>query len=118
MRELRAATHSDIPLLFSNDVVDAIGDPDELICATRRQVPGRRSRRGESRTTCPVGWGEFVPARMFACLPGSFVGLPLFEGFRDDGRIGVHAEWGLRVMLVVPAVLGILIPLTVRRTSF
>ncbi len=42
-----------------------------------------------------------------AIIPGSFVGLPLFEGFRDDGRIGVHPQWGLLVMLVVPAVLGI-----------
>lgn len=50
-------------------------------------------------------------------IPGSFVGLPLFEGFRDDDRIGVHPEWGLLVMLVVPAVLGILIPLVVRATS-
>lgn len=48
---------------------------------------------------------------------GSFIGLPLFEGFRNDGRIGVHLEWGLLVMLVVPAVLGILIPLTVKATS-
>lgn len=50
-------------------------------------------------------------------IPGSFVGLPLFEGFRNDGRIGVHPEWGLLVMLVVPAVLGILIPFAMRATS-
>ncbi|WP_270352218.1 transcriptional regulator [Microbacterium testaceum] len=50
-------------------------------------------------------------------IPGSFIGLPLFEGFRNDGRIGVHPEWGLLVMLVVPAVLGILIALGVRATS-
>jgi len=50
-------------------------------------------------------------------IPGSFIGLPLFEGFRNDGRIGVHLEWGLLVMLVVPAVLSILIPLVVRATS-
>lgn len=50
-------------------------------------------------------------------IPGSFVGLPLFEGFRDDGRIGAHPQWGLLVMLVVPAALGILIPLIVRATS-
>lgn len=50
-------------------------------------------------------------------IPGSFVGLPLFEGSRNDDRIEVHPEWGLLVMLVVPAVLGILIPLVVRATS-
>lgn len=50
-------------------------------------------------------------------IPGSFVGLPLFEGFRKDGRIGVHPEWGLLVMLVVPAVFGILITLIVKATS-
>jgi len=34
VRELPTATHSDIPLLFSSDVVDAISELDELIRAT------------------------------------------------------------------------------------
>ena len=28
-------------------------------------------------------------------------GLPLFEGFRSAGRLGVHAQWGVPVMAVM-----------------
>ncbi len=44
-------------------------------------------------------------------IPAGFVGLPLFEGFHNEGRFGVRPEWGLLVMLIVPAVVGILLSL-------
>lgn len=44
-------------------------------------------------------------------VPGEFLGMPLFEGFRLDGRFGVHPGWGLLVMLLVPAVIGIALSL-------
>lgn len=46
-----------------------------------------------------------------AVIPAAFVGLPLFEGFHSEGRFGVHPEWGLLVMLIVPAIVGILLSL-------
>lgn len=44
-----------------------------------------------------------------ALIPMRFLGLPLFEGFHDDGRFGVHPEFGLLVLLIVPAVVGIVV---------
>ncbi|WP_295791839.1 transcriptional regulator [uncultured Microbacterium sp.] len=46
-----------------------------------------------------------------AVIPAGFVGLPLFEGFHDGGRFGVHLEWGLLVMLIGPAIVGIVLSL-------
>lgn len=34
-------------------------------------------------------------------MPVDFLGLPLFEGFRSAGRLGVHAEWGVPVMALM-----------------
>ncbi|WP_231563150.1 hypothetical protein [Microbacterium mangrovi] len=44
-----------------------------------------------------------------ALIPMSFLGLPLFEGFHVDGRFGVHPEFGLLVLLIVPAIAGVVI---------
>lgn len=54
-----------------------------------------------------------------AVIPAGFLGLPLFEGFHNEGRFGVRPEWGLLVMLIVPAVIGILLSLVTlaRETS-
>lgn len=46
-----------------------------------------------------------------AVIPASFIGLPIFEGFHDEGRFGVRPEWGLLVLLIVPAAVGILLSL-------
>ncbi|MFJ4037504.1 transcriptional regulator [Microbacterium sp. NPDC090007] len=46
-----------------------------------------------------------------AVIPAEFIGLPLFAGFHREGRFGVHPEWGLFVILIVPAVVGILLSL-------
>lgn len=40
-------------------------------------------------------------------VPGGFLGIPLFEGFHEAGRFGVRPQWGLLVMLLVPAAAGI-----------
>ena len=48
-------------------------------------------------------------------LPSGFLGLPLFEGFHADGRFGVHPQWGLLVLLIVPAVVGIALSLVALR---
>lgn len=40
-------------------------------------------------------------------VPGGFLGIPLFEGFHRSGRFGARPQWGLLVMLLVPAVAGI-----------
>ncbi|WP_275801258.1 hypothetical protein [Microbacterium sp. Kw_RZR3] len=34
-------------------------------------------------------------------MPVDLLGLPLFEGFRNAGRLGVHAEWGVPVMALM-----------------
>ncbi|MEA5454670.1 transcriptional regulator [Sinomonas sp. JGH33] len=33
----------------------------------------------------------------------SLFGIPFFEGFRADGRFGVHLQWGLVPLLALPA---------------
>ncbi len=37
------------------------------------------------------------------------LGLPVFVAFRHSGRIGVHLQWGLLVLALGPAVIGIVL---------
>lgn len=50
-----------------------------------------------------------------ARIPGLFLGMPLFTGFHDQGRFGVHPEWGLLALLIVPAAVGIVMTLVMLR---
>ena len=36
-------------------------------------------------------------------------GMPVLEGFRNDGRFGVHMHWGALVLVIAPFLLGILV---------
>lgn len=40
--------------------------------------------------------------------PGVMLGLPLFVGFHEGGRIGVHVGWGLIVLVVLPAAAAVI----------
>lgn len=36
-------------------------------------------------------------------------GMPVLEAFRDDGRVGMHLQWGTPVLLMVPLVVVVLL---------
>jgi hypothetical protein len=38
-----------------------------------------------------------------------FLGMPLLVGFRHNGKIGTHLQWGSLVLLVGPLLLGLVI---------
>lgn len=60
-----------------------------------------------------VGWafvsasGEARAATSDTEFPRSLLGMPVLEGFAADGRFGVHIEWGVLVLAVAPAVIGV-----------
>ena len=50
-------------------------------------------------------------------LHQTVLGMPVFVAFRHDGRIGVHVQWGLLVLALGPAVIGIVLSVVgLRRT--
>ncbi|MBT1635057.1 transcriptional regulator [Clavibacter michiganensis] len=51
---------------------------------------------------------------------GGVLGLPLFVGFHEGGRIGVHVAWGLAVLVLLPAaatVMALVVGRTRRRAT-
>lgn len=40
-------------------------------------------------------------------IPGNVLGIPLFVGFHVNGHFGVHVQWGVLLMLLVPAAVGL-----------
>ncbi|MFT7710816.1 transcriptional regulator [Clavibacter tessellarius] len=51
---------------------------------------------------------------------GGVLGLPLFVGFHEGGRIGVHVTWGLAVLVLLPAaatVMALVVGRTRRRAT-
>ncbi|KHL01179.1 hypothetical protein LK10_17250 [Sinomonas humi] len=70
-----------------------------------------------------VGAVAFVAASEAARARGQdatflqeFLGAPLFEGFRQDGKFGVRPQWGLLLLVVVPLFATVLFTALRRRS--
>jgi hypothetical protein len=50
-------------------------------------------------------------------VPFRFLSLPVFVGFRHNGLHGMHVQWGLVVMLLAPALVGLIVSLYILRTA-
>ncbi len=51
-------------------------------------------------------------------MPYTFLGMPVLDGFRLDGRIGVDMRWGALVLLVGPPLLALAIGVVQSRRAW
>ncbi|ALS56766.1 hypothetical protein [Rathayibacter toxicus] len=59
-----------------------------------------------------IATGAAKDSAMDATFPHTVLGLPILEGFKADGKFGVHLQWGVIVLLVVPLIMGTLLSMS------